>query len=312
MKKYLGSSIISLLFLFVLIAGFYLLGGSSLPETKEPNQPEAYLHGSVKIPGKLDFMGEPVPLLYNDVYESLDRELIVNAYFHSQTLRFLKLAPRFMSIVVPILKEEGVPTDFIYLALAESGFDQRAQSAAGAAGFWQMLKTTGSEYGLEVNSEVDERFHLEKSTRAACRFLKAAYQKFNNWTLVAASYNVGQTFIQRQLGIQKTDNYYDMQIGEETTRYVFRILALKLIMENPRDYGFDVGDDEKYPLWRTKTVTVDGPVASWPDFAIEHDTNYKILKMLNPWLRDNKLENKNRKTYEIKLPASGFRNKRNS
>lgn len=312
MKQKSQNIIVGFSFFVVLVVGYYLLGSSSLPKSEtglNKQETEPVLHGSIKLPEKLSFMGEPVPLQYNDVRESLDRELMVNAYFHSQTMRYLKMAPRFMNIIVPILKADTVPVDFAYLALAESGFDPRATSPAGAVGFWQFLKGTGTDYGLEVTDEVDERYHIEKSTRAACRYLKESYRKFGRWPLVAASYNAGRTFVVRQLGIQKVDNYYDLLIGEETTRYVFRILALKLIMENPKEYGFDIPDSEKYPLWDVKKVSVSGPVASWADFAIAHGTNYKILKMLNPWLRDNKLVNKAGKTYEITLPVDGFRTK---
>ncbi|MFV0378543.1 MAG: lytic transglycosylase domain-containing protein [Mangrovibacterium sp.] len=314
MKQKSRNSLVGLSFFAVLVVVYYLLGSSSLPKSEvvsDNQKTEPVLHGSVKLPEKLSFMGEPVPLQYNDVRESLDRELMVNAYFHSQTIRFLKLAPRFMAIIVPILEADTVPVDFAYLALAESGFDPRATSPAGAVGFWQFLKGTATDYGLEVNAEVDERYHIEKSTRAACRYLKESYRKFGRWPLVAASYNAGRAFVDRQLGIQKVDNYYDLLIGEETTRYVFRILALKLMMENPKEYGFDIPESEKYPLWEVKKTTVNGPVNSWADYAIAHGTNYKILKMLNPWLRDNKLVNKAGKTYEITLPAAGFRTKTN-
>lgn len=314
MKQKSGSIIISLGLIVTLVAGYYLLESSSLPQpgaSVREQEPVLPLHGSVKLPEKLSFMGEPVPLQYNDVRESLDRELMVNAYFHSQTLRYLKLAPRFMEIIVPILKADTVPVDFAYLALAESGFDPRATSPAGAVGFWQFVKGTATDYGLEVTTEVDERYHIEKSTRAACRYLKESYRKFGSWTLVAASYNAGRAFVDKQLMAQKVNNYYDLLIGEETTRYVFRILALKLIMENPKEYGFDVPENEKYPLWDWKKVTVSGPVESWAEFATAHGTNYKILKMLNPWLRDNKMLNKAGKSYEIKVPAAGFRTKRN-
>ena len=313
MKKIVGRSILSLTLLILLFAGSHLLESSALPDTKEPQQKsELAMHRSAPIPDKLSFMGEPVPLQYNDVRENLDRELLVNSYFHSQTLRFLKLMPRFEAMVAPILKADTMPADFVYLALAESGFDQRALSPAGAAGFWQFLKGTATDYGLEVSSEVDERYHVEKATQAACKYLKESYRKFGNWTLVAASYNAGRTFVDRQMNIQKVDNYYDLLIGEETTRYVFRILALKMIMENPEEYGFDVREDEKYPVWQVKKITLSGEVADFADFAKEHGTNYKILKMLNPWLRDTKLTNPKGKTYVIKVPVKDFRIKKNS
>jgi len=312
MKKIFGRSIFSLSVIVLLFAGYHLLESSALPESNvKTEEPARMMFHAVDIPEKLTFMDEEVPLSYNDVRESLDRELLVNSYFHSQTLRFLKLAPRFMSIIVPILEADTVPTDFAYLALAESGFDQRAVSPAGAVGFWQFLKGTATDYGLEVNSEIDERYHVEKATQAACKYLKESYRKYGSWTLVAASYNAGRSFIDRQLERQKVSSYYDLLVGEETSRYVFRILALKLIMENPTDYGFVVKEDEKYPLWDVKTITINGPVKDFADFATEHGTNYKILKMLNPWLRETFLTNARGKTYAIKIPAKGFRTKAN-
>ena len=312
MKKIFGRSIFSLSVIVLLFAGYHLLESSALPESDvKTEEPARMMFHAVDIPEKLTFMEEEVPLSYNDVRESLDRELLVNSYFHSQTLRFLKLAPRFMSIIVPILEADTVPTDFAYLALAESGFDQRAVSPAGAVGFWQFMKGTATDYGLEVNNEIDERYHVEKATQAACKYLKESYERYGSWTLVAASYNAGRSFIDRQLERQKVSSYYDLLVGEETSRYVFRILALKLIMENPTEYGFVVKEDEKYPLWNVKTITVNGPVKDFADFATERGTNYKILKMLNPWLRETFLTNSKGKTYAIKIPAKGFRTKAN-
>ncbi|PTN07896.1 lytic transglycosylase domain-containing protein [Mangrovibacterium marinum] len=315
MRKIVGRSLFSLLVLVAFVGCYYFLQAYTVPKQEEnPNvkRVEVPMHGSVDVPSKLTFMGEPVPLEYFDVRESLDRELLVNANFHSQTLRFLKLAPRYMEIIKPILKADTVPEDFAYLALAESGFNEKALSPAGAVGFWQFMKGTATDYGLEINPQVDERYHLEKSTKAACEYLKDSYRRYGSWTLVAASYNAGRNHIDRQLERQKVSSYYDLLLGEETSRYVFRILALKLIMENPRKYGFDIRENEVYPRWRFNTVTLNGPVASFADFAKEHGTNYKILKMLNPWLRDDNLINSKRKTYTIKVPAEGFRTNENN
>jgi membrane-bound lytic murein transglycosylase D len=256
------------------------------------------------LPDTLSFMGEPVPLSRFDVRESLERELLVNSYFHSQTIRFIKLAPRFFKIIGPILEEEGVPSDFCYLAVAESNMNPKAVSTAGAVGFWQFTAATASDYGLEVTPEVDERYHIELSTRAACRFLKSAYAKYGSWALVAAAYNAGRTSVDRQLARQKVSNYYDLLMGEETERYVFRILALKLIMQNPVKYGFQIPDEEKYPVWNTRKVEISGPIANLADFAIENGITYKTLKYYNPWLRDNVLTNKQGKKYFIELPVS--------
>jgi membrane-bound lytic murein transglycosylase D len=261
----------------------------------------------VEIPDFLNFAGESVPLQFFDIRESLERELLVNSYFHSQTIRFIKLAPRYFSIIEPILKEKGVPEDFKYLSVAEGNLDPKSVSPAGAVGMWQFLKVTALEYGLEVNNEVDERYNIEKSTYAACDYLKSAYFKFGSWTLVAASYNSGRVNTIRQTERQKTKNYFDLLLGEETERYVFRILALKMVLEHPEKYGFDIPDEKKYPIIPTKNVEVKGSIASLPDFAIAHGTNYKILKMFNPWLRETLLTNKTGKTYIIKIPEENSR-----
>lgn len=315
MKKIVGRITFSFLAIVAFVGSYYFFQSYTVPDQDEPakgNRSGVPMHSSVAIPSELTFMGEQVPLEYFDVRESLDRELLVNANFHSQTLRFLKLAPRYMEIIKPILKADTVPEDFVYLALAESGFNERAASPAGAVGFWQFMKGTAMDYGLEINPQVDERYHIEKATEAACEYLKDSYKKYGSWTLVAASYNAGRNHIDNQLERQKVSSYYDLLLGEETSRYVFRILALKLIMENPKQYGFNVHDDDVYPLWHVKTVTLNGPVASFADFAKEHGTNYKILKMLNPWLRDDNLINSKRKTYVIKVPGNGFRTKENN
>lgn len=284
----------------------FFISGSSEPE--DPEAPETgkaeYIpkFRSVEIPDSATFAGELVPLERFDVKEALDRELIVNSYFHSQTIRLIKLAPRYFAIIEPILKEEGIPDDFKYLAVAESGLNPRAESYAGAIGFWQFLRGTALDYGLEVNAEVDERYHVEKATYAACDYLKNAYEKYNSWTMVAAAYNAGMRGVERQVERQKSTNYYDLLFVEETQRYVFRIIALKLVLENPDRYNFIIGDEEKYPIIPTKEVEVTGKVDDFADFAREHEINYKLLKDFNPWLRQNYLTNTTGKNYTIKIP----------
>ncbi|MFZ5431078.1 MAG: lytic transglycosylase domain-containing protein [Bacteroidota bacterium] len=281
--------------------------GMAQPEREDPRLTdqlvEPHYYRAPAMPETITFMGDPVPLDRFDVRENLEREMIVNAYFHSQTLRLIKIAPRFFSIIDPILKEEGIPLDFRYLAVAESGLNPRALSPAGAAGIWQFMKPAATDTGLEVTPEVDERYHIEKSTRAACRYLKEAYRKYQNWPLVAATYNAGRSAVDRQLARQKVGSYFDLLMSEETERYVYRIIALKMIMEDPLKFGFLVTDDEKYPLWNTRTMEISGPVANLADFAIAQGTNYKMLKYYNPWLRDNTLSNKSGKVYVIQLPA---------
>jgi hypothetical protein len=257
---------------------------------------------SPEIPDSVFFAGEKMPIEQFDILEALDRELLSIAYFHSQTLRFIKLAPRYFSVIEPILKEYGIPEDFKYLAVAESSLDPRAVSPASAVGFWQFMRTTAKEFGLEITSEVDERYHVEKSTHAACKYLLNSYQKYENWTLVAASYNRGITGIEKQLTRQKTDNYYDLLLNSETQRYVFRIVALKLVMENPAKYNFIVGENEKYPIIKTREVEINGKVADFADFAHEYGISYKVLKDFNPWLRENFLTNAAGKKYIVLIP----------
>lgn len=255
------------------------------------------------VPDSIRFVGDAVPLDRFDVRENLERELLVNAYFHSQTIRLIKMAPRFFSIIDPILKEEGIPADFKYLAVAESGLNPKAVSPAGAVGMWQLISSAAKENGLEVNSEVDERYHIEKSTRAASRYLRNAFARYQDWALVAASYNAGRAGIDRHMARQKVASYYDLLLAEETERYVYRIMALKLILEDPAKYGFSVSEEELYPLWKTKDVEIKSPVEDFADFAISHGINYKTLKYYNPWLRDIKLTNKDSKTYLVKIPS---------
>lgn len=279
-----------------------ILGSARSDETKAKVESEIKFT-SVKIPDKLIFAGEEMPLDRYDVKEALDRELLSNAYFHSQTIRYIKLAPRYFPVIEPILKKKGVPDDFKYLAMAESGLNPRAVSPAGAAGFWQFLSGTAKEYGLEVNSEVDERYHVEKSTYAFCDYVLESYGKYANWTLVAASYNGGMARVQKQMTRQKEDDYYDLLFVDETQRYVFRMAALKLIIENPEQYNFVIEEKDKYPLIKTREIEIKGPVNNFADFAIENGISYKALKDFNPWLRDDNLTNSSGKKYTVQIPV---------
>jgi membrane-bound lytic murein transglycosylase D len=260
----------------------------------------------VPIPKSITFAGEEVPIHLFDVRESLDRELQVNTYWHSQTVLLLKRANRYFPIIEPILKEMGVPDDFKYLAVAESSLTQ-AVSPSQAVGFWQILEGTGRELKLEINKEVDERYHIEKSTYAACDFLIKSFKTYGNWTMAAASYNFGRNGINRQIERQWNNDYYDMVLGEETGRYVFRILALKTIFETPEQYGFYMVTSDLYPPLKYFKVEIDTAVTSFAQFANHFNTSYKMLKFHNPWLRDSYLTNKNKKKYTIKIPEQGFR-----
>jgi hypothetical protein len=263
---------------------------------------------AVKIPPKLKFAGEQIPLDRWYVKESLDRELLVNTYWQSQTMLFIKRAHRYFPVIEPILKEQGVPDDFKYLALIESGLVPTIKSPAGAVGIWQFMKGTALDYKLEVNSEVDERYNLEKSTVAACNYLKDSYKKYKSWTLVAASYNAGRRFLDKQLKLQDAGNYFDLLLGEETSRYVFRILAVKNIIEKPADYGFRFRQSDLYPVIPTQKVEVKTAVKDFATFARIYGVNYKVLKMFNPWLRKPYLTNKYKKSYFITLPEKGYCN----
>lgn len=253
----------------------------------------------IKVPKNLSFAGESVPVSFYDVQESLERELISNTYFHSQTIFLLKKTRRFLPVIEPILKEYGIPDDFKYLAVAESILFNKAKSPVGAAGVWQLMKSTAQELGLEVNSNVDERYNLELATKAACQFLLTSYEKFGNWTLVAASYNMGRRALDRSMVYQKQDNYYDLYLNTETARYVYRILSFKLILTHPEHYGFNIGEDELFQGLDVDTILVDYPIEHLADFAEEHGMNYKTLKLLNPWFLENHLSNSSHKKYKV-------------
>lgn len=253
-------------------------------------------------PSKLSFAGENVPLDRTDVFEQLEKEIVVNTFYHSQTVLLLKKLPRFFSIIDPILKRNNIPEDFKYLAVAESGLSPTIVSPAGAVGLWQFMKPTAKEYKLEVNKEIDERYNIEKSTQAACEYLNKSYKKYKSWTLVAASYNAGRRNVDNQIKRQKENNYFNILFNEETGRYVYRILALKLILNNPEKYGFYVKNT--YPIIKTKKIKIKGRVKDFADFAHKHKISYKTLKNFNPWLREKYLRNKRKRTYYIAIPIN--------
>lgn len=277
---------------------------------KEDNHYQKYVNQHYKvfaleIPDSLLFLGEKVPLEMEDIKERYDRELLVNAYWQSQTLLFYKRANKFFPIIEPILKENNVPDDLKYLAIAESGL-MNVVSPAGAAGYWQFLKKTGIEYDLEVNSEVDERYNIERSTQAFCKYMKDAHDHFGNWTLAAASYNMGIAGLQKQITRQNVSNYYDLLLNEETGRYIFRLISIREILTNPTKYGFYFRPQDLYPVIDYKVVELNTPVKDFALYAQEEGINYKILKVLNPWLRQDFLTNSSGKTYQIKIPTSGY------
>lgn len=256
---------------------------------------------AVKLPEKVSFAGEEVPLDDPEVRERLDRELTVNAYWQSSTILILKRANRYLPLIERVLQEEGVPDDFKYLAAAESNFDN-VVSPAGAAGFWQLMKTAAVQNGLIVNEEVDERYDLEKATHAACRYLKDAKAKTGSWTAAAAAYNMGVGGITRAQEKQGETAYYHLLLNTETSRYVQRIIALKIIHQNQKDFGFYLNKDDLYPEWKYAVQQVSGPV-NWIDFAKQNNISYKLLRIYNPWIRDFFLDNREKRDYIVKIPA---------
>ena len=278
---------------------------TEVKNNRDKSVADTYNIKALPMPEEVAFAGESVPLDDPDVYERLDRELLVNTYWQSNALLLMKRANKYFPVIEPILKENGVPDDFKYLAVIESGLTQ-AVSPARAIGFWQIMEGTGKDFGLEINSNVDERYHIEKSTQVACDFLKKAKARFGTWTLAAASYNAGQYGVDKQLDRQEIGNYYDLLLNEETGRYVFRILALKEIMNHPGKYGFSFAEEDLYQHIPVKKVKVDTVVSNFPAFARKFGITYKTLKIHNPWLRDDHLQNKSRKTYYIDIPEEGY------
>lgn len=261
---------------------------------------------ALEIPEKLDFAGEKVLTNRFDVRESIDRELLINTYWQSQTILLMKRANRWFPVIEPILKRNNIPDDFKYLALAESGFANNTISSAGAAGVWQFMKGTAIKYGLEVNEDIDERYNIEKSTEAACKYLKDSYNNYKSWAMAAASYNMGVGATSKQIMAQGTENYYDLFLNNETSRYVYRILALKIIMSNPKNYGFYLRKKDLYPPIPVYTVKVDSSITDLPAFAKKYELNYKIFKEFNMWIRKPSLNNSEKKIYKLTIPHKGY------
>lgn len=271
-----------------------------------PPKTSDYRVRALQVPDEVSFAGERMPVENFDVRESLDKELHKVCYWHSETFLYIKRAHRFFPIIEKILKLHGVPNDFKYLALGESGMEN-VTSPAGAKGYWQFLSGAGKEFGLEINSQVDERYHLEKSTAAACKYMKKLQKKYDSWTLAAAAYNNGQGNIDKQIKRQGQNSYYDLLLNRETARYVYRITAIKIILQNPEKYGFSLKEEDYYKPLPYKTVVLDSTVDDFAVFAEKHGTNYKILKEYNPWLRQNNLQISQGKKYTLKLPEKNTR-----
>ena len=294
-------SVIIVSLFFINSAEFITDEKASTKSDPSKSTSESYQIKALKIPNNLSFAGEKVPLDIQDIKERIDRELLVNTYWQSNALLWYKRTHKFFPIIEPILKEKGVPNDFKYLAVIESDL-RNVTSPAGAKGMWQMLKGAARENGLEVNTNVDERYNLEKATRAACDYFINAKERLGSWTLAAAAYHGGNYGIEKRLKEQYVDSYYDVLAGENTERYLPRIIAAKEILSNPEKYGFIFDTEDLYVLPPSYVVEVDTVITNIALFAKGFDTNYKELKRQNPWLRENKLNNKTRKLYQIKIP----------
>ena len=290
--------------LLVLIFVFGFKGSAPIPESIPSDS--LYFIQSYRIPDEVTFAGERLPLENFDTRESLDRELLVSAYRHSSTILIIKKANRYLPMIEKILAENNIPDDFKYLVAAESEYSN-VISPVGATGFWQIMSATGKEEGMEINTVIDERYNVEKSTQFACRYFRKSYEQYGNWTLAAASYNGGRRRISEQIELQKQDNYYDLLLAEETARYIFRAVAYKLVINDPGAYGFDLKKEALYPELDYYEVKVDTAVADFSVFAKQFGTNYKMLKFLNPWLRKPYLTPRANKAYMIKIPAEGMR-----
>ena len=248
-----------------------------------------------------------MPLDNFDTRESLEREILTSAYRHSSTILIIMRAHRYLPVIEKILKKNNVPDDFKYLVAAESEYSNMV-SPAGATGFWQIMPETGREEGMEINTVVDERYDVERSTQFACEYFLKSYERFGNWTLAAASYDGGRAGVDEQIDIQHQKNYYDLLLSEETARYIFRVVAYKLVISNPEYYGFKIPEKDLFPELKYYEVKVDTAVTDFSAFAQKFGTNYKMLKLLNPWLRKPFLTPKTNKEYLIKIPSEGMRN----
>ncbi len=260
------------------------------------------------IPQNLTFAGEAVPTELQYVREAIDREILTTSCMHTSTMLTLRNMSRYFPVIEPILKEYGIPNDFKYLAMAESRLDPNAYSPAKAAGLWQFIPSAADSYGLETGQNTDMRYHVEKSTRAACRYLSQAYKKFGSWTLAAASYNAGQAGVARRMETQGVKNYWDLYLPEETMRYLPRILSLKIVAQDPAAYNFLLEEKDKHkPFKNYKIVKINQKDIDWSAFAAEHGTDYRQLRILNPWIRSYSYANNGQTEYEVMVPTAEFK-----
>ncbi|MBG0858490.1 MAG: lytic transglycosylase domain-containing protein [Bacteroidales bacterium] len=299
-----ASALISVILIILLITGEFK--GYSSPAYIAAPGDTVFTNKTYKLPEIVTFAGEKMPLENFDTRESLEREILTSAYRHSSTILIIKRANRYLPVIEKILRKNNIPDDFKFLAAAESEYSNMV-SPVGATGFWQIMPETGREQGMEINSDVDERYDVEKSTQFACDYFRKSFERYGNWTLAAASYNGGRAAIDEQIEIQDQHNYYDLLLSEETARYIFRAVAYKLIITDPASYGFTIGKEDLYPELRFYEVRIDTAVTNFSKFAERFSTNYKLLKFFNPWLRKPYLNPKPSKVYFIKIPAEGMR-----
>jgi hypothetical protein len=307
MKVNIGKAALGTLLL--LSAGFIitlLVSANDQQSSVTDYEVGTYAASSWDLPETVSFAGEEMPLQNFDTRESLDRELNATAYRHGSTILTMKRAGRYFPEIEKILRENGIPDDFKYLACAESDLSN-VVSPSGATGFWQIMENTGKEFGMTINKEVDDRYSLQQSTLFACRYFRTAYERYGSWTMAAASYNNGFSGLDEQVDIQKETNYYNLLLNDETARYLFRIAALKLVMSEPLKYGLEIMPEDLYMPVPYTEVKVDTTVTSFEQFSRQFDTNYKILKFLNPWLRKPFLTNDDGREYIIRVPVKGAR-----
>ena len=279
-----------------------LIGSSQVNEQHSAKSEVPYCVTSPTVPAQVTFDGETIDLRRYDRRERMDREILAFTYMHSTTMLLIKRANRYFPIIEPILKANGIPDDFKYLMVIESNLNSIARSPAGAAGLWQFMPTTGREFGLEVNENVDERYHIEKATVAACKYFKQAYAKYGDWIAVSAAYNAGQARISSQLEKQLASHAMDLWLVEETSRYMFRLLAAKEIFSNPQRYGFLLKREHLYPPIPYKEVTVSTPINDLSEYAKKQGITYAQLRDANPWLRETSLKNRSGKSYVLHIP----------
>lgn len=306
-RKTILAALIPAGIIFIILSVTQSFNGSGNSSQLKGLADTTYLNKPYKLPETVTFAGEKMPLENFDTRESLEREILTSAYRHSSTILIIKRANRYLPVIEKILRKNDIPDDFKYLAAAESEYSNMI-SPAGATGFWQIMQATGIEQGMEINSVVDERYDIEKSTQFACDYFRKSYERYGNWTLAAASYNGGRAAIDEQIEIQGQNNYYDLLLSEETARYIFRAVAYKLVISDPSSYGFVIGEYELYPELKYREVKVDTAIANFSKFAEHFGTNYKMLKLLNPWLRKPYLTPKPNKEYIIRIPEEGMRN----